>query len=263
MKIIWSVSSYIRYIFKSKSRYIIHSPFAYKLINEVFLDNSSNSDIDILDSFRKQLFKRSTLIETTDLGAGAGKKTYITIVTPLGKIARQRSLDNKSLNLLYKITRYFKPASILEFGTSAGISASYIGKASDFKKFVTMEGCAVLASHAKNYFDSLNLSKIELRVGNFDDILDKTLSEFEQLDMVFVDGNHRRKQTTDYFMKCVTKAHENSIFIFDDIHWSPEMEKAWEEIKKHKRVSVSIDIFKMGILFFNKGIARQDFVIRY
>lgn len=263
MKKLWTVSSYIRYIFKSKSKYVIHSPYAYKLINDVFLDNSTNADLKILDASRKQLFKRSNLIETTDLGSGAGKKPYITIINPLGKIAQQRSLDKKSLHLLYKLTKNFKPTNILEFGTSAGISASYIGKANPFKKFVSMEGCAVLASHAKNYFDSLDLSKIELKVGNFDDILDKTLAGFEQLDMVFVDGNHRQQQTLNYFRKCLTKTNEDSIFIFDDIHWSSEMEKAWEEIKKHEKVSVSIDLYKMGILFFRKGIARQDFVIRY
>ncbi|PLW98965.1 MAG: SAM-dependent methyltransferase [Marinilabiliales bacterium] len=263
MKIFWLISSYIQYLFKSKSRYVIHSPFVHQLIKEVFMDRGSNSDLKTLDDARKQMFQRTTAIETTDLGAGAGNKPYITLINPLGKIAKRRALDKKNLHLLYHLTRYFKPENILEFGTSAGISTSYIGKANDFKKFVTMEGCAVLASHAKNYFDSLNLSKIEIKVGNFDDILDKTLSGFEQLDMVFVDGNHRQHKTLDYFNKCLAKAHENSIFIFDDIHWSPEMEKAWEQIKKSERVHVSIDLYKMGILFFRKGISRQNFIIRY
>jgi predicted O-methyltransferase YrrM len=263
MKIFWLFSSYIRYLFKSKSRYVIHSPFIYQLINEVFKDRESYPDLKTLNDARKQMFHRTTAIETTDLGAGAGNKPYITIMKPLGKIAKRRALNKKNLLLLYHLTRYFKPENILEFGTSAGISTSYIGKASHFKKFVTMEGCAVLASHAKNYFDSLNLSKIEIKVGNFDDILDKTLAGFEQLDMVFVDGNHRQQRTLDYFNKCLAKAHENSIFVFDDIHWSPEMEKAWEQMKKSEQVHFSIDLYKMGILFFRKGISRQNFIIRY
>jgi len=263
MKIFWLISSYIQHLFKSKSKYVIHSPFVYRLIHQVFMDKTSYPDLKILDDSRKQMFSRTTAIETTDLGTGAGNKPYITIINQLGKIAKRRALDKKSLHLLYKLTKHYKPDYILEFGTSAGISASYIGKANHFKKFVSMEGCAVLASHAKNYFDSLNLSEIELKVGNFNDTLDKILSEFEQLDMVFVDGNHRQQQTLDYFRKCLTKAHENSIFIFNDIHWSPEMEKAWKEMKKHEWVSVSIDLYRIGILFFRKGITRQDFIIRY
>jgi predicted O-methyltransferase YrrM len=126
-----------------------------------------------------------------------------------------------------------------------------------------MEGCAVLASHARNYLNSLDLTDIEIKVGNFDVILDKTLAEFEQLDLVFVDGNHRKHQTVQYFEKCLTKAKEHSIFVFDDIHWSSEMQEAWQLIKSNQRVTVSIDLFKIGIVFLKKGIARQDFTIRY
>lgn len=263
MKIFWQFNSYIKYLFKAKSRYVIHSPFIFDLIKQVFLDKTCNPDLKELDRVRKEIFKRTTAIESTDFGAGAGKKPYITILDPLGKIAKRRSLDKKNLHQLYKLTQQFKPANILEFGTSAGISASYIGKACTFNKFITMEGCAVLASHAKSYLKKLDLSNIEVRIGNFDVLLENTLQEFEQLDMVFVDGNHRKDQTLKYFEKCLSKTHDESILIFDDIHWSPEMEKAWEQIIIDKRVSVSIDLFKMGIVFFKKGISKQDFILRY
>jgi len=263
MKIFWLISSYIQYIFKSKSRYVIHSPFIYKLIEEIILDPSKTADLVMLDKSRKKLFRRTASIETTDLGAGAGDKSYVTILSQLGKIAKQRSLDKKSLHLLYRLVKHYKPNCILEFGTSVGVSASYIGKANHFKKFVSMEGCAVLASHAKDYLSELNLSDIDIKVGNFDVILDKTLEEFEHLDLVFVDGNHRKKETLQYFEKCLTKANDNSIFIFDDIHWSSEMQETWELIKENQQVTVSIDLFKMGIVLFKKGIARQDFMIRF
>jgi len=263
MKRLWfASSSYIRYLLRAKSRYVVHSPFIYNLINNVFLDDTSTDDLEKLDKTRKQIFKRTTTIETTDSGAGAGNKQYITITKPLGKIAKRRSLDKKHLHLLYKLTKYFKPASILEFGTSAGISASYIGKANSFDKFITMEGCAVLAAHAKNNFTELGLPNIEIKVGHFDIILDKVLEEFEQLDLVFIDGNHRKQQTINYFEKCLSKSHEHSIFIFDDIHWSLGMEEAWEYMIKDEKVSMSIDLFKVGMLFFKKGIAKQNFRIK-
>jgi hypothetical protein len=41
------------------------------------------------------------------------------------------------------------------------------------------------------------------------------------------------------------------------------MADAWNELKKHERVSVSIDIFRMGILFFREGISHNEYVIRY
>jgi len=263
MKVFWQLNSYIRYYFRSKSRYVVHSPFAYRLIHDIFRDKSVYPELKKLDKAKKQLFKRTTAIETTDLGAGAGNKHYTTYIDTLGKIARQRSPRKKDLHILFKLSRHFHPEYILEFGTSTGISASYIGLASPFKKFVSMEGCAVLAAHACEYFTELNLSGIEVKVGNFDVILDKILDEFEQLDFVFVDGNHRRQQTLDYFERCLKKTHEFSIIIFDDIHWSTEMEEAWTIIKKNKKVSVTFDLFNMGIVFFRNGIQKQDFIIRY
>lgn len=263
MKVFWQLNSYVRYYFRSKSRYVIHSPFAYQLIHDIFHDKTANFELKKLDETKKQLFKRTTAIETTDLGAGAGNKHYTTYIDMLGKIARRRSPGTRSLYVLFKLSRHFRPDYILEFGTSVGISTSYIGRACQFKKFVSMEGCAVLAAYANDYFKELELSEIEVKVGDFDVILDKTLDEFKQLDLVFVDGNHRKRQTLDYFARCLKKTHEHSIIIFDDIHWSVEMEEAWMIIKKNKKISVTIDLFTMGIVFFRKGISKQDFIIRY
>ncbi len=264
MKHWWFIgSSYIHYLLKAKTKYVIHSPFVYDLINNVLEKKGDMPDLTELDKTRKDVFKRTTVLETTDLGAGAGNKSYVTLYQPLGKIARKRTLGKKHLHMLYWLTQYFKPENILEFGTSVGISTSYIGKAGTFKKFVTMEGCAVLSAHAEDVFRKLKLSGIEIRTGSFDTMLEKVLDEFTQLDLVFFDGNHRKKHTIEYFESCVAKSHEDSIFIFDDIRWSPEMEEAWEHVKSNDKVSVSIDLYQMGILFFKKGIARQDFVIRY
>ena len=256
-------SSYIHYLWKAKSRYVIHSPFVFDLINHVFINKTKTPELIELDKACKAIFNRTTIIETTDLGAGAGKKTYVTLVQKLGKIARKRTQEKKYRHLLYYLTQYFQPESILEFGTSVGISASYIGKGCAFKKFVTMEGCAVLAAHAKETFIEQELPDITVKTGNFDNILDKVLNEFTRLDLVFFDGNHRKEATISYFERCLPKSHEDSIFIFDDIHWSPEMSEAWEYVKNSSEVSISIDLYKMGILFFKKGIARQNFIIRY
>ena len=256
-------SSYLRYLLKAKTKYVIHSPFIFDLVNQVLQTHEVNNDLVELDIMRKAIFKRTTIVETTDFGAQSGKKPYLTLFKPLGEIARRRTQSKKHLRLLYHLTKYFHPAEILEFGTSVGISASYIGKAGTFRKFVTMEGCAVLAAHAQETFERLKISGILIKTGNFDTMLDKVLDEFSQLDMVLFDGNHRKQPTIDYFEKCLSKAHEHSVFIFDDIRWSPGMEEAWNYVKSNDKVTVSVDLYQMGILFFRKGIAQQDFVIRY
>ena len=157
----------------------------------------------------------------------------------------------------------FQPETGLELGTSLGISSAYIAKANATSSFTTIVGCSEIAAIAKENFASLNIKNVQQIIGNFDDELPKYLNRTEKLDFVFFDGNHRKEPTLNYFKQCLAKANDNSVFVFDDIYWSSEMKEAWTEIKKHERVTVTIDLFFLGIVFFRKEQARQDFILRF
>ena len=262
MKKIWQIISYFNYNRKAVTRYKIHSPFVYELIEKVFRDKTNYPELTDLDRVHRRYARRKDKIETADYGAGAGNKKYKRRIRKVGKLVRERSHNRSQLEFLYRLARYFKPGTILEIGTAAGISTLYLGKGSPDSRLITMEGCMGLAGVAKKSFKKRNMN-IELEVGNFDDILDHVLEGVDTLDMVFFDGNHRKEPTLDYYNKCVRLANENSVFLFDDIHWSYGMEKAWNMIKKDERVSISIDLYWIGLVFFRKGVAKQDFVIRY
>lgn len=262
VKIIWQLKSYLNYRAHSVTRFKVHSPFVYGLINNVFRDKSVNKELVELNQVHRKYRKRTDWIETVDFGAGAGKKKNVRQKTVVGKVVKKRGHNQRQLEILYRLSRYFKPATILEFGTAAGISTLYLGKGSPESRVISMEGCMGLASVAEKNFVKRNLT-VQLEIGNFDGMLNDVLKDVDQLDMVFFDGNHRKKSTLKYFMACASLANENSVFLFDDIHWSSGMEQAWEIIKKDKRVTLTIDVFWMGLVFFKKGVARQDFVIRY
>jgi hypothetical protein len=42
--------------------------------------------------------------------------------------------------------------------------------------------------------------------------------------------------TLDYFDLLLPTITNNTVWIFDDIHWSSEMDEAWEMIKKHPKL---------------------------
>jgi predicted O-methyltransferase YrrM len=157
----------------------------------------------------------------------------------------------------------FQPEEVLELGTSLGISSAYLASANSKIKVITIEGCKEIAEKAKENFKKLGLQNIEQHLGNFDDVLPQLLSEKKKIDFVFFDGNHRKEPTLNYFKQCLAHAHEGSIFIFDDIYWSSEMKEAWNEIKMNERVTVTLDLFFMGIVFFRKEQVKQHFIIRY
>jgi len=259
---VWQISSFLNYRIKSKTRYQVHSPFVYGLIEKVFRDKTRYKEYREMNLIRKKMRRRNDKVEIMDFGAGSGNKDYIVRVKTVGKIARDSGHSRKQLELLFRLARYFKPETILEFGTSVGMSSLYLSKGSPGSKLITMEGSMGLSTIANKTFEKNNL-KVEVEVGEFGAILNNIVNNVQRLDMVFFDGNHRKKPTLKYFKKCLSCAHENSVFMFDDIHWSRGMSMAWKKIKKDKRVSLTIDLYWIGLVFFRKGVEKQNFILKY
>lgn len=260
---IWLVKNYWKYLLKSKSRYKVHSPFVFDFVEKVLKDKTVSPRLKQIDRYKKSLSKSKTVIETVDFGKGSKSKDFDTYFEKVGRLVKLRSQRKRQAHLLHRIAGYFQPENVLEFGTAAGFSTAYIKSAIPESRMVSMEGCASMADIASQTFRRLNIEKVDIRVGHFDVLLPTILHEFDTLDMVFFDGNHRKKPTLQYFEQCAKKANENSVFIFDDIHWSPGMDKAWRIIKNDERVSLTLDLFWFGLVFFRKGAPKQDFILRY
>lgn len=216
-----------------------------------------------IEKHRAKLLRQKSLLETTDFGSGSSSAPYKTRFRQVKEIARHSSVNQKMGRLLYRLTVFTAPDDILEIGTAMGISTMYMACAAPSSRLVSIEGCAVIAQKALDGFRSLEINNVELVQGNFDKWLPKTLAGFEKLDLVFIDGNHKEKPTISYFKILLPKLHANSMVVIDDIHWSKGMEKAWKEIIAHEEVSISIDLFRTGILLFRKDIEKQNFTLRF
>lgn len=258
MKQLSFLIKYLKYWFSAKNAHGIHSPFVFSLYNEVIHKKGSYYVFDQIEQLRRKLLASQKVIDVTDLGAGrSGKRTVY-------EIAGRSAKSKKYCELLFRIVNHFKPGSILELGTSLGISTAYLASANPNAKVITIEGCPNTAAEAKKNFESLGLKNIESVVGNFDDVLPAILARPQTPDsrLIFIDGNHRKEPTLNYFTQCLSQANSDSIFIFDDIHWSAEMEEAWEEIKAHPKVTVTIDLFFLGLVFFRKEQVKENFILK-
>lgn len=253
---------YIRYFLfaKHKKGHGIHSPFVYNLISKVLNNESEHEDLKQVTDAHNKYIKSTKYIEFEDLGAGSNYNKAKKLT--LGKIIRRSSVDKKYGKLIFNLIKYFNPTNILELGSSVGISSAYIAQAAPHSIFKSIEGVDEKIQIAKEISFELN-QNTEFIQGNFDDILNSVLDNYNKLDLVFFDGNHTKQSTLNYFNSCLNKSHNESIFIFDDIHWSRDMEEAWEIIKKNNKVKVSIDIFRMGLVFFKKELSYQQYVIKY
>jgi predicted O-methyltransferase YrrM len=254
------IKDYLMHRLTAKTRHGTHSPFVYKLTDEVIYDFRQLADYTVIEEKRKSLLKDNALIQVTDLGAGSHLNKDRT--KKVKQIARNALKTPKLAQLIYRLAKNNNPQLIIELGTCLGITTSYLAKAVSTAKVISIEGCPQTAAVAKRNFEDLHLSNIQLEVGNFDTILPGILAKQPKLDFVYIDGNHRKDATLNYFKWCLPKVHENSLLIFDDIYWSQGMKEAWMEIKQHPQVTVTVDLFWIGLVFFKKGQAREDFKIK-
>jgi len=215
-----------------------------------------------IEALRRQLLRDKSVIEVNDLGAGSmlTKSTLRRVST----ICRNTSKSRRLALLLHRVVAKYHPANMIELGTSLGISTAYLATGNPPGRLVTIEGSANIARLASANFSFLKLTNIEVRTGNFDDVLPIELRSIEKLEFAFIDGNHREEPTLKYFYWLLDAAGPSTILIFDDIHWSAGMERAWNMIKSHPRVRMTIDLFFVGIVLFRDDFkVKQDFVIRY
>ena len=252
------VKQYIKFLFKSTNQHGVHSPFVYDLVTKCFYDKTKYQEYHKIKDFIKRVKNDNLKIEVTDFGAGSKKRT--SSQRKISEIAKTAGTTINRAKLLFRIVNYFKPQQILELGTSLGFATQAMSYGNPNANIHTIEGCPEVSDYTKKHFRRLPLNNIKIITGNIDDTIQQL--ESKQYDLIFFDGNHQKEATLHYFECLLPKAHNDSVFIFDDIYWSKGMTEAWETIKKHPKVSVTIDTFQWGMVFFRSEQVKQDFVIR-
>jgi len=261
------IRAYLHYLLQARNEHSIHSPFVFELYRQTIRrDNPDEPLFRPIRALRKTLLASREQLEITDFGAGSRinasrRRTVRDIVKNSEKPARFG-------RLLYRLIQQEAenvdgPLTIFDLGTSLGLTTLYEAAAAPTGRVVTFEGCPQTAAAARQNFAQLGYSNIELVVGNLDETLKAKAASVEGIDFAFFDANHRYEPTVRYFETCLPRVHNDTCFVFDDIHWSDEMEKAWNTIKAHPAVTVSIDLFYVGLLFFRYQQPKQDFILRF
>lgn len=256
------ILKYLIHQVQAKSAHGIHSPFVYMFYKQLL-----NGKVDILqenkwEKLRNELKADDTCLDILDLGAGSvlnnsGQRK-------ISDIARNALKPARLARFLYRLARYQKPDVIIELGTSLGITSLYLAGASPEARFLTIEGSPAIADTAAIMHLKSGLGNITLHKGSFDDILPEILQTVKGNNfLLYVDGNHQKNATLRYFEWALEKAGDNTVMIFDDIHWSPGMEEAWASIQANPRVTLTIDMFFMGIVYFKKSFTPQHFKLLY
>lgn len=278
------IKSYLVFLWNSKNQHGVHSPFVFNLVTKCFYDTTKYPEYSILKKYRKSLLANNETIEVNDFGAGS--RVFKSNTRAISKIAKTAGISPKRAKLLFRIVNYFQPNTILEIGTSLGLATSALSLGLEAKtnraklnknaKITTLEGCLNTLNQCQLQLQKFNFNNITAINTEFSSYLStqnpipKTQNPIPNTqdpipntqDLIYFDGNHSKKATLDYFELLLQTNTNDSVWIFDDIHWSKDMEEAWKIIQNHPKVTVTIDTFQWGIVFFRSEQMKEHFVIR-
>ncbi|HPD95256.1 MAG: class I SAM-dependent methyltransferase [Bacteroidales bacterium] len=256
--------NYVRFRGKCKKRggYGIHSPFLYSLYVEVIEPSRHEPIFEKAEKYRKEMINCGLSVFIRHLGETI-QNGYSGQEIKLAYVARHVAVPMHLGRLLYRLVSHVKPATVLELGTSVGISSIYMALADSNAQIHTIEGNETILDLASNRFRQLGLNNIKTYSGEFDVTLPKLLSKLQTIDFVFIDGDHKGDSLLRYIQLIQPKLTKDSVVVIDDIRWSRDMERAWNKIRSSNDVTLSLDLFRCGVLFFREGIVKQHFYLRY
>ena len=235
----------------------VHSPFTYHTLNYVIFERTPYYSFESIENLRRELSLDNTPIHLQPLGTSNAKTTTI------AKELKNSAKSPRQAQLLQRLCASNQSQYIIELGTNLGLSTAYLASNNSQSHVYTLEGQHELCNIAKNNFKKLNINNINIIEGNINDTLSTTIDQLPQIDLAFIDANHQYQATIDYYKLLKSKTHKNSIIVFDDIHWSPGMQQAWDEIHQDPDIRLAIDIFHFGIVWFNTDIPKQHYIVAF
>lgn len=252
--------SFFTYWLDAVDAHSLHSPFFFDLYNRHIKPSKHSDGIEFIESLRSALLSSQEEITVHDLGAGS--RHFKNKNRKVRDVARV-SLSPVKYSVLYRsLIQYFKAKNIIELGTSLGINTLYMSHQIDGQMY-TFEGATNISELAGKQFEIARAKNISIISGNIDQTLPSFLDTIETVDFALMDANHRYKPTMAYFELLKKKAQRHTIIVVDDIHYSPGMEKAWQELVESSSVYGSVDLFRCGLVFFDPSLNRQHFVLQF
>ena len=265
----------------------VHSPYLFEWVRMVMMDKNAYYIWGEIERCREKMLRDERELEFVDYGSGKLKGENGKLKGANGErrrvcdIARRSLAKRKYAQMLSRLVNWLgsplltspsrggigdetledrKGLTIVELGTSLGVTTAYMAAMDSRNRVVTFEGCEAVANIAKENWKALNINNIECRVGEID--VQKLVGDIEHLDVAFIDANHTYVSTCEYFDVLAGKVREKSVIVVDDIHYSEEMEKAWKAICADERVTSTIDLYQMGLVFFDKHYWKRHYTMR-
>ncbi len=253
------IGSYLSYRLRAGNRHGLHSPFVYGLMDKVIGSSGARAE-EPIEALRTTLLKSTKRLQIDDYGAGS--RVSKSAERTVGEIARSSASRPADAAMLQRLVDHLGLRKLIELGSNLGLTTAYLAAAACRPELHSIEGDASLAAMAREHLRALGLDAT-VHQGAFKHILPEVLERCGQVDLVYLDGHHTREATLGYYAQVLPYCHDDTVLAVGDIHWSKDMEMAWQELRQDAQVSLSIDLFYMGLLFFRKGVPKQHFILKH
>ena len=282
---LYRVSSWLKHQLTARNTggHGVHSPYLFEWVRMVMSDKNTYYVWDEIEEIRQEMLKDTRELEFVDYGSGKlkgenGERRRVCDIAR-GSLARRkdaqllarlvgwlgRPLLTSSLRggIGDEASKDRKGLTIVELGTSLGVTTAYLAAMDSRNKVVTYEGCPAVAEVARANWEKLGLSNIACVVGEITvDSLQLAVDKLSGIDVAFIDANHTYEATLTYFNALASRVHEKSVVVVDDIYYNEDMEKAWKAICADERVTTTMDLYRMGLVFFDKHYWRKHYKMR-
>lgn len=238
---------FLAYKLKARDAHSLHSPSLFNLYNAL-KNKGEKEDFSTIAALRQSLLHNEQNLLLEDFGAGS--KSLSAKTRSIAQIAKTSLISPKYGKIIARLTRYIHAKNVVELGTCLGLGTLYLAEGMPSQGHIhTFEGAEALATQASKHLEQLSTIPFSMHLGNIDDTLPVFLSQNPNQDLFYLDANHTYEATLRYFHWIMEKSAEDAVLIFDDIHWSEGMHRAWEEIVASPLSGLSIDLFRIGIVF--------------
>jgi len=254
------IKSYLSFILKAKNEHGVHSPFVFDLVCKCFYDLTKYPEYDALDEYRTSLLNNHTTIDVTNFDADS--QAIKSNTREIATIAKNVGISRKRAQLLFRLVRYFQPKEILEIGTSLGLATSALALGNNRGKIISLDACPSTQNQCQLHLQKFNINRVNYITTEFSSFLNNIDFTTSTFDFIYFHSNHSKRATLEYFETLLPTITNETIWIFDDIHRVKEKEEAWQIIKNHPKVTVSIDTYQFGLVFFRKEQNKEHFYIK-
>ena len=179
--------------------------------------------------------------------------------------------NNMSYSLPIRLYKYFNYYFNASNGKGHGVHSpfvySFITSVLNSKELNEQAASAnkyrALVNGMIAFYKPVVVMELEATPSNKADVLEE-IENADTIGLLYIKQIKSAEDLISYFNAAIKNVNTNSILIFDGIHDSKEMEASWEKIKMHKEVKLTIDLYKLGIVFFRQEqLEKENFIIRF